>query len=137
MYSAKLLLVESHTSLARLLKETLLKESGLELIGEATSAQAALVLLRGVNPDIVILDLNLADMCGLEAIPLILERVPSTRVILLVDQDDPRYHETAARKGASDCLHKALLATELIPAVKRILNRTRDNEVKLTIERRR
>ncbi len=127
MHPANLLLIESHVPLARLLRETLLREFGLELIGEAKSAQAALTLLKGVTPDVVILDLNLADMCGLEAISLVLERASSTKVILLIDQDDQRYHQAAARKGAWACICKALIATELNPMVKRALER-RGNE---------
>jgi DNA-binding NarL/FixJ family response regulator len=121
MVPAKLLLIESHPSLARLLREALLKESGLELIGEANSARAALALLEVVNPDVVILDLNLTDMCGLEVIPLLLKRASSSRVILLIDQDDQRYYQTAVRKGAWACIRKALVATDLVPTVKRAL----------------
>ena len=121
MYPTRLLLAENHGPLAGLLKETLLGEPGLELIGEAVNAQAALALLAEARPDVVILDLNLPDMCGLEAIPLLLEGMPSAKVLLLTDQDDQRYQQAAARNGASACVRKDRIASDLVPAVRRAL----------------
>lgn len=119
----KLLSIENHASLASVLREMILREPGLELVGEAGSAATALELLPQVEPDAVILDINLPDMCGLEVIPLILAQLPSTRVILLTSHDDPRYQQAAAEKGACACIRKELIATCLIPAVKQSLAR--------------
>jgi DNA-binding NarL/FixJ family response regulator len=123
VYPIKLLLIESNVPLARQVKQVLQREPGLELIGAARSARAALTLLGEVKTDVVILDLNLADMGGLEAVPVILERAPSISVILMVDHDDPRYERAAASKGACTCIRKSLIATDLVPAVKRVRER--------------
>ena len=117
----KLLFIERHGPLAQLLKETLSRESGLVVVGEVESVQEALPLLLTGGIDAVIIDLNVADMGRLEAISIILDSAPSTRVILLIDQDDQRYHEAAAEKGVQACVPKQLIATELIPAVQNVL----------------
>ncbi len=49
-------------------------------------------------------------------------------MILLIDQDDQRYHKTAARKGAWACIRKVLIATELMPVVKKALERGGEGE---------
>ena len=116
-----LLFIESHGPLARLLKETVNREAGLVVVGEAESVEEALPLLSTGEIDAVIIDLNVADMGRLEAISIILDSAPSTRVILLIDQDDQRYYEAAAEKGVQACVPKHLIATELVPTVQNVL----------------
>ncbi len=118
--SIKLLCVENHGPLARLIQEVLEKEPGLAVVGQAESICAALELLDELWPDVVILELHLPDMCALEAIPLFRQRAPQVRVILLTDHDDPRYDQAAADRGAVGCVRKDLLATHLAPIVKNI-----------------
>ena len=121
MSHPKLLFIESHGPLARLLKETLEREIGLIVAGEVGTVGEALPLLLTGSIDVVIIDLNVADMGRLEAISSILESAPGTQVILLIDQDDQRYYEAAAEKGVQACVPKQLIATELVPTVQSVL----------------
>jgi DNA-binding NarL/FixJ family response regulator len=121
MDSARLLLVESHGPLAAFLLETLSQEPGFSLLDGVYSVRQALTVLIHTPVDAVIIDLTLNDMCGLEAIPLILQNSPLVKVILLVDHTDHRYIEAAVQKGAYGCVCKHLIATDLIPAVQRAL----------------
>jgi DNA-binding NarL/FixJ family response regulator len=103
------------------LKETLRLAAGLQLVGEADRIEDGLAVLQRSEIDVVILDLNLARISGLDVIPLILEQAPTARVILLLDQNDHRYHKAAAKKGASACVVKQSIATELVPTVQRVV----------------
>jgi DNA-binding NarL/FixJ family response regulator len=93
------------------------------------SVQGALSGLLTNQVDAVIVDLNVDDMCGLGAIPLILEKAPSSKVILLIDQDDHRYYEAAAKKGACACVRKHLIATELVPTLYDVLENCRRSDL--------
>ena len=113
----KVLAIENNASLSDLLK-SLLNESGLDLIGEANNADQALEMLAECTPDVIVMDIHLPDRCGLEIIPLVLERVPHAKIILLTDQDDLRYEKAAEEKGAHVCLRKDLIATALVMSIK-------------------
>jgi DNA-binding NarL/FixJ family response regulator len=103
------------------MKEALLEEPGLEVIGEASSVDHALRMLREAVPDVIIMDICLPERGGLEITPLLLEQAPQARVILLTEQGDSRYQRAAASNGASACVRKDLIATALVGTVKMVL----------------
>jgi DNA-binding NarL/FixJ family response regulator len=116
----RILVIENHVPLADLLVEILQQEKGL-LVGVIRDLGAVAKQLLDDEPQIVIVDENLPGQYGLAAIRFILDTLPSTRVILLNDQDDHRYLDAAHRSGAIACVRKDLVATDLVPAVKEIM----------------
>lgn len=101
--------------------DRLLDESGFTLVGSATSVRQALGMLARHAPDVVIIDIHLPDMCGLDAIPLVLQQAPRAKIILLTDHNDARYQQAATENGAQACLKKTRIGSDLVPLLKQIM----------------
>jgi DNA-binding NarL/FixJ family response regulator len=92
--------------LRALLRYGLEEDSDLEVIGEAGSAEDAIVAVTGLQPDVVLLDLSMPGMDGLEALPLIREAAPDAAVIVFSGFAADRMREPAMELGAWSYLEK-------------------------------
>jgi YesN/AraC family two-component response regulator len=92
----------------RLLLRMYLSDSRLEVVGEATNGAEAVELAAAEKPDAVILDLAMPVMDGLEAIPLIRERSPATKIVVLSGFEAERMAERAISLGADTYLQKGV-----------------------------
>ena len=93
------------------------KDSGIRIVGEATDAADAVKLARKLRPDVVTLDVRLGSGDGLEAVKLIREASPDTRIVMLSSFDSPTYIARAVSAGASDYVLKTASRQQLIEAV--------------------
>jgi len=91
---------------------------GIEVIGEAADGAEAVAAARRLNPDVVLMDIRMPTMDGLEAARLTIEQVPGCRVIMLTTFDLDRYVYTALRLGASGFLLKDVTPEHLAAAVR-------------------
>ncbi len=105
-----------HLALASLIREILLCEPGIRIVGEAAGLYAAASALALCKPDLVLLDSSLPDASGLEAIAQLAKAVPNARFVLLCDDDDKRYRAAAAKRGAT-CVRKDRVVTDLIASL--------------------
>ena len=114
--SARVLLVDDH-DLFRTGLRNLLEERGVQVAGEAGQGADAVRLVREVAPDVVVMDLNMPGMSGIEAIRQIASIAPLTRVLVLTisDQDDDVLHAILA--GACGYLLKDASVDELIRGI--------------------
>jgi two-component system response regulator DegU len=85
---------------------------------EAQNAEEGLSLIRTMEPDLVITDIRLPGMSGIELTRSIKDLFPETKVIILSLYDDPVYKEQAIVAGASAYVLKQQLQTELVPLIK-------------------
>lgn len=92
----------------RLLLRMYLTDSRLEVIGEATNGAEAVEMAGIEKPDAVILDLAMPVMDGLEAIPLIKQASPATKIVVLSGFDSDRMAERALGLGAETYLQKGV-----------------------------
>lgn len=92
----------------RLLLKMYLSDSRLEVVGEATNGAEAVELVGAEKPDAVILDLAMPVMDGLEAIPLIKQRSPDTKIVVLSGFEADRMAERALGLGADTYLQKGV-----------------------------
>ncbi|MGH3118469.1 MAG: response regulator transcription factor [Gaiellales bacterium] len=92
----------------RLLLRMYLSGSKLEVIGEAANGKEAVNLVTTHKPDAVILDLSMPVMDGLEAIPLIKEASPDTKIVVLSGFEADRMAEAALELGADRYLQKGV-----------------------------
>ena len=88
----------------RLLLKMYLTDTRLEVVGEATNGEEAVQMVKAEKPDAVILDLAMPVMDGLEAIPLIKEASPSTKIVVLSGFEADRMAERAIGLGAETYL---------------------------------
>jgi DNA-binding NarL/FixJ family response regulator len=95
----------------------LLAGTDIDVVGLAASADEAVKLATERRPDVVVLDVRMADHDGLEALDRIRTDVPSVRVIMFSTFDNPTYLARAAALGASDYLLKGATRDELLAAI--------------------
>lgn len=94
-----------------------------ELIGEASDGAAALELVRKKRPDLVITDIRMPNMDGLELTRILAEEAPETKVIILTGYADFSYAQTALRHGVADFVLKPTSKDKVSAAVKRAQER--------------
>lgn len=121
MPDIRLLIADDHTVLRSGLRMLLDAQDGLTVIGEASSGAQVLALAESLQPDLILLDLSMPGLGGLEALPLIRKTVPHTRVLILTMHDDESYLRQALRDGASGYVLKRAADTELLSAIHAVM----------------
>lgn len=90
-----------------------------EVVAEASDAEAALRAVLGHKPDVLVLDLNMPGAkTSIEILPLVPERHPDTRVVVLTMQEDPAFAREAMRAGAQAYVLKEAADTDLVEAIR-------------------
>lgn len=117
---ARVLLVDDHPDIRLLVRIGLQADGRFEVVGEAADGQEAIDALcpDGTGcPDAVLLDLAMPVMDGFEALPLILERCPDTRVVVFSANDEPANRREATQLGAVGFLAKGAAIAEIAAAL--------------------
>ena len=95
-------------------------EEGIEVVGEAADGHAALAQARALRPDVILMDVRMPGMNGIEATERIAQECPSTRVLILTTFDLDEYAFAGLRAGASGFLLKDTRPTELAEAIRTV-----------------
>jgi DNA-binding NarL/FixJ family response regulator len=114
------LLVEDHALVRQGVRALLDEEPDINVVGEAGQAREALKLVEELRPDIVLMDLSLPGMDGVELTRRIRKRFPSTRVLVLSMHDSEEYVSRALRGGAAGYILKQSTSTELVLALRAV-----------------
>ncbi len=93
----------------------------LVVVGEASSGAEALALAEQTQPNLILLDLAMPALGGLEALPLLRKMLPDCRILVLTMHDDEGYLRQALRSGAAGYVLKKAVDSELISAVRAVL----------------
>ena len=113
--AVRVVLVDDHEMVIEGLKAMLAPFADrVEVVGEAVGAEKAMSVIDGLNPDIVLCDVRMAGVSGLDLCREIRERHPEVKVILLSVYDDEQYLFQAMRVGASGYLLKGVGSDELV-----------------------
>lgn len=115
----KILLADDHALLREGLKKSF-EAAGDEVVGEASNGEEAVSLARALQPQVVLMDLSMPVMDGIEATRRIREEVPGTRVAVLTMHDDIDKTRDAIAAGASAYLSKGTSFTEVRDTVLRV-----------------
>jgi DNA-binding NarL/FixJ family response regulator len=116
----RLLIADDH-ALFRESLSSLLCSHGMDVVGEAKNGREAVELARRHQPDVVLLDLTMPEMTGLEAIPQIVAACPDTRIVMLTASSEDADLFEALRLGAQGYLLKNLEADRFIDLLRRLL----------------
>src|SRR6266487_660330 len=114
------LLVDDHDILRQGLKMLLGMQQGIQVVGEARTGQEAIVMAQELMPDVVVMDITMPDMDGLEACQLIRSQQPTTQVLMLTMHESEEYFLHALRMGAAGYLVKKAAPYDLQMAINSI-----------------
>ena len=118
--TTRIFLADEYQIVRQGLRALLEKETGLEVVGEAASGPAVMRQVQDVAPDIVLLDLGLPELHGVEAIRQILAASPQVKIIALSIYDDRRFVVNILKAGASGYLLKDCAFEELTKAIRTV-----------------
>ena len=114
----RILLVDDHPLMRRGMRDLLAMEDDLQPVGEAGTGEEALRLVDELDPDLILLDLNMPGMDGLETLQRLREAKVDARIILFTVSDDQSHVLEALRQGADGYLLKDMDAEELIEQIR-------------------
>lgn len=117
----KIVIAEDHTILREGLKALLSSDPELVVCGEAENGKDAINMVQRLNPDIILMDLSMPKIHGLEAIREIRKTSPSTKVLVLTVHDNEEYISATLRSGASGYVLKNDSYEELLASIKTVL----------------
>ncbi|MES2407393.1 MAG: response regulator transcription factor [Pseudomonadota bacterium] len=118
--SLRIMLVDDHKLLRDALRFFLEKESDLEIVAEAADGHEAIKLAAQLKPDIVIMDIGMKGIDGIETTQLLISQQAEVKVIALSGYTDWYYIDEMLHAGASAYISKASDATELIWAIRAV-----------------
>src|ERR671919_1662413 len=118
---ARLLIADDHALVREGLRTMLSGEEGIEVIAEANDGQQALTLCRELEPDLVLMDVRMPVMDGLEATRKIKQEMPKTSVMMVTMHENPDYLFEAVKAGAAGYVLKDASGERLLGAVRRTL----------------
>jgi DNA-binding NarL/FixJ family response regulator len=114
----KVLLVDDHTVVLKGLAFFLSTQEDLELVGEANNGKEALVKVGETTPDVILMDLYMPEMDGVEATAYIKKEYPNVKVIVLTSFSDQAHVLPALRAGASGYILKDVEPDQLVEAIR-------------------
>lgn len=115
----KLLIVDDIPETRENIRKLLQFEADFEIVGAARNGQEGIYLAKELQPDVILMDINMPDIDGITATETIREEVPFAQIVILTVQADPNYMRRAMLAGARDFLTKPPAIDEMIGAVRR------------------
>lgn len=120
MGETRVLLVDDHAVLRAGLRRLLEDQPDLTVVGEAGMAVEAIDLARRLQPDLILLDLGMPGLGGLEALPRLRQAAPEARLLVLTMHDDEGYLRQALHSGAAGYVLKKAADHELLSAIRAV-----------------
>jgi len=118
----RVVIVDDHPMVAQGIQSVLESYSELEIVGTLNNGRAVVEQLEALNPDVILMDLNMPEMGGLTATELVLERRPGTRVLILSMHDSQEYIASALSHGAMGYILKDVPTDEIKLAIDAVMS---------------
>ncbi|MEI8037369.1 MAG: response regulator transcription factor [Verrucomicrobiota bacterium] len=118
--SIRVILADDHTLVRAGIRTLLEKLPGVEVVGEAVDGREALALVSLHLPDVVLMDISMAGLNGLEAAARMTKEFPAVRVLMLSMHNNEEYYLRALKAGAAGYLLKKAATAELATALQRV-----------------
>jgi pilus assembly protein CpaE len=115
----KVIIVDDVSETRENVRKLLQFESDVDVVGLARTGKEAIQISQELNPDVILMDINMPDMDGITATEAIRSKQPAVQVVILSVQNDQNYMRRAMLAGARDFLTKPPMGDELISAIRR------------------
>ena len=120
MPDIRVLIVDDHAILRDGIRSLLERQEGIAVVGEASNGREALTRVGELEPDIVLMDIAMPEMDGLEATRRVKEDYPNTRVLILTQHDSQEYVTPLLQAGASGYVLKRSGGREVVAAIRQV-----------------
>ncbi len=120
MSAIRIMVVDDHPVVRQGVRSLLSNYADMEIVAEADTAQAALDGAAAARPDVIVLDIRMPGASGVASLPLLRQRCPGARVLLLTSFDDDEYITGALQAGAQGYLLKGASDETLVSAVRAV-----------------
>ncbi|MFT5787685.1 MAG: two-component system nitrate/nitrite response regulator NarL [Candidatus Azotimanducaceae bacterium] len=117
----RVLIVDDHPMVAQGIQSVLESFDELEIVGVLNNGRAVVDQLESLNPDVILMDLNMPEMGGLTATEMVIEQRPGTRVLVLSMHDSPEYISSALAHGAMGYVLKDVPTDEIKLAIDAVM----------------
>jgi two-component system, NarL family, nitrate/nitrite response regulator NarL len=117
--AVRILVIDDHTLFRRGVRALLAQEQGFQVVGDAADPVEGAKLAAQVNPDVILLDLHMPGITGVEAIPALREAAPCARIVMLTVSEDADDLMACLRAGASGYLLKNIDGEYLVDSIRR------------------
>lgn len=122
MTTIRVLLADDHPLFRSGLKNVLMTDPSFDIIGEASRGDEAVLLAKGCKPDLVIMDVSMPVMDGIESTRQIIRHDPSIKILILTTFSDDAYWQESMEAGASGYVLKRAVDTELMIAIRTVMD---------------
>jgi len=117
----RILLADDHAVLRSGLRLLIDNQPDLAVIGEASDGAETIALAKQIEPDVILLDLNMPNLDGLSTLPQLRETMPEGHILILTMHDDVNYLREALEAGASGYVLKKAVDSELLNAIRAVM----------------
>ncbi len=124
----RIVLVDDHMIMRQGLAGLLRTQPEMQVVGEASDGQSALVLIRRLRPDVVVMDIGLPDMSGIEVTRIIHRELPDVRIIGLSMFEEGEQATALRNAGAADYIAKSGPSEAVIAAIRACIPKLKQNE---------
>ncbi len=114
----RILIVDDQNTIQQILNSYIEPEKDLEVVGFAANGKEAVQKVEEMQPDVVLMDIEMPEMNGLSATKVIAQRFPNTKVIIFTSNDNDKYLNLAVKVGAKGYLLKTTPAEEIVKAIR-------------------
>jgi pilus assembly protein CpaE len=127
----RVLVVDDISETRENIRRLLQFEGDMEVVGAARTGREAIELAQETKPDVILMDINMPDMDGIQATEAIRKKIPYAQIIILSVQNDPNYMRRAMLAGARDFITKPPMIDELTAAIRRAAVMAQEERVKV------
>jgi DNA-binding NarL/FixJ family response regulator len=116
----KILMVDDHPLLREGIAAVIQGEADMLIVGEASNGREAIVMFRSQRPDVTLMDLQMPDLSGIDAIATLRQEYPQARIIVLTTYEGDSLARRALKAGAAGYILKSMIRKELLDAIRAV-----------------